>query len=110
MRSIPFIVGFRIEIVSRALAVVLIYEALSSWLWFLSPVRLPSTFAMQSPPQMHIGYVLHAREHFFVNVVCLTSQSVDTADVFKGVAGGVSMLNVVGAGKYTVDELLKKKE
>ena len=37
--SLPFIVGYRTDIVSRALAAVLIYEALSSWLWFFSSVR-----------------------------------------------------------------------
>ena len=45
--------------------------------------------------QLHAGYILHAREHFFVNV---------------GVAGGVTLLTVIGAGKYTVDQLLKKNE
>ena len=43
---------------------------------------------------MNIGYVLHAREHFVVNT---------------GVAGGLLLLTVVGAGKFTVDEILKKR-
>lgn len=81
MFCLPFIVGYRTNVVCRLLSLVLLYEAVSSWMWFLST--------------LHIGYVIHAREHFFVNL---------------GVAGGVNMLSVVGAGKYTVDELLKKKE
>ncbi len=69
------------NIVSRALAFVLVIEAFVAWSWWTSVLSL--------------GYVIHAREHFFVNV---------------GTAGGILLLSFVGAGKYSVDELLKKKE
>lgn len=36
--SIPFIVGFKSNLTARLLALVLILEAMVSWLWFLSPV------------------------------------------------------------------------
>lgn len=39
-------------------------------------------------------YQLHVRSHFFTNV---------------GVAGGLLLLHTFGAGKYSVDALLKKK-
>eukprot|EP00048_Salpingoeca_helianthica_P017677 m.238516 g.238516 ORF g.238516 m.238516 type:complete len:283 (+) comp21827_c0_seq1:3-851(+) len=79
--SLPLVVGFKTVFVSRALAAVLVIEALTSWLWFLS--------------DLNVGYVLHAREHFTVNM---------------GVAGGLLLLTVVGAGRFTIDELLKKKQ
>jgi uncharacterized membrane protein YphA (DoxX/SURF4 family) len=45
--------------------------------------------------QLNIGYKIHAREHFTVNV---------------GVAGALIMFAYIGAGKYTVDNYLKKTE
>eukprot|EP01052_Picozoa_sp_SAG31_P033692 SAG31_NODE_3842_length_3824_cov_1.823356_3_plen_56_part_00 len=40
-------------------------------------------------------YKMHAREHFVVNV---------------SVAGGLVLLRSFGAGKYSVDELMKKRD
>jgi len=79
--SLPLVVGFKTNLVARLLAIVLVAEAFSSWSWWTS--------------DLNIGYVLHAREHFTVNV---------------GVAGGMLLLSFVGAGKFTVDEMLKKNE
>jgi len=78
---IPFVIGFKTNFFARSLAVVLVLEAFINWSWYTS--------------NLHAGYIIHAREHFFVNM---------------GVAGGVILLSMVGAGKYTVDELLKKNE
>jgi len=41
-----------------------------------------------------LDFRLHAREHFTVNIA---------------VAGGLLLLQELGGGRYTVDELLKKK-
>jgi hypothetical protein len=45
--------------------------------------------------QLNIGYKIHAREHFTVNM---------------GVAGALLMFAYIGAGKYTADNYLKKHE
>lgn len=79
--SIPFTVGFKSALTARCLAIVLIIEACTSWLWFTS--------------QLNVGYRIHAREHFFVNI---------------GVAGACILFAYIGAGKYSVDEFLKKTE
>lgn len=79
--GVPLAVGLKTNVVARLLALVLVLEAFTSWMWWTS--------------ELNIGYVLHAREHFFVNV---------------GVAGGLLLLTFVGAGKFTVDELLKKNQ
>lgn len=79
--SMPFIVGFKIKPVAILLAVALIWESFYSWSWWNS--------------NLGIGYSIHAREHFHVNL---------------GTAGGCILISIVGAGRYTVDELMKKKE
>jgi uncharacterized membrane protein YphA (DoxX/SURF4 family) len=78
---LPFIVGYKTTASARALALVLALEAFVSWSWFAS--------------KLNIGYRIHAREHFTVNV---------------GVAGGLILLASIGGGKYTVDNYLKKTE
>ncbi len=79
--SLPFTVGYKINTIARLLALILVVEAFAAWSWWTSKLSL--------------GYVIHAREHFFVNI---------------GTAGGILLLSFVGAGKYSVDELLKKKD
>ncbi|EGD72943.1 hypothetical protein PTSG_04675 [Salpingoeca rosetta] len=79
--SIPFMLGLFTSAAARALACVLLLEALTAWAWWRSTLS--------------VGYRIHAREHFAVNV---------------SVAGGLLLLCAIGAGKYTVDELLKKKD
>jgi uncharacterized membrane protein YphA (DoxX/SURF4 family) len=74
-------VGYQVSIVSRLLALVLVIEAFVAWSWWTSALSL--------------GYVIHAREHFYVNI---------------GTAGGILLLSFLGAGKYSVDALLKKKD
>ena len=76
--AIPFCLGWRTVLASRALAVTLAVEALTCWqFWYQAdqPVRL------------------HASEHFAVNVA---------------LAGGLLLVQEVGGGKYAFDELLKK--
>mmetsp|Transcript_23450 Transcript_23450/g.61414 ORF Transcript_23450/g.61414 Transcript_23450/m.61414 type:complete len:310 (+) Transcript_23450:250-1179(+) len=79
--SIPFVLGYKSKGTAILLAIVLVMEAMFSWLWFLS--------------NLNIGYRIHAREHFTVNV---------------GVAGALMMFAYIGAGKYSVDNYLKKTE
>eukprot|EP00038_Savillea_parva_P011681 m.199306 g.199306 ORF g.199306 m.199306 type:complete len:308 (-) comp20710_c0_seq1:121-1044(-) len=79
--SIPFVLGFKSKPTAIVLAVILVLEACVSWLWFMS--------------KLNIGYRIHAREHFTVNM---------------GVAGALMMFAYIGAGKYTVDNYLKKTE
>ena len=85
--SIPFTLGFRTRQVSRLLAASLVLEALYAWSWW----RIDGD---GSPFAQH-RRALHYREHFMTNLAT---------------AGGLLLLQMVGAGKYTVDELLKKKE
>ena len=121
--SLPFTVGLKSKTTARCLAGVLILEALTSWVWFYSPVRalgeyscsmaaLPrqTSLAARHVPhvrsinrvtavalawQLNIGYRIHAREHFMVNV---------------GVAGALIMFAYIGAGKYSVDAYMKKRD
>jgi len=76
---LPFVVGFKTKLTARLLAAVVFLEAFVSWSWFLS--------------KLNIGYRIHAREHFTVNL---------------GVCGGLILLASIGAGKYTIDNYLKK--
>ena len=76
---LPFIVGFKTKLTARLLAVVVFLEAFISWSWFLS--------------NLNIGYRIHAREHFTVNL---------------GVCGGLILLASIGGGKYTIDNYFKK--
>lgn len=85
--SVPFTLGFRTRQVSRLLAASLVLEALYAWSWW----RIDGD---GSPFAQH-RRALHYREHFMTNLAT---------------AGGLLLLQMVGAGKYTVDELLKKKE
>jgi len=124
--SLPFTVGLKSKITARCLAGVLILEALTSWIWFLSKVRAQlkvlgcpmthseATRASQSAAshspltwrcpgyicgcfggQLNIGYRIHAREHFMVNI---------------GVAGALIMFAYMGPGKYSVDAYMKKRD
>ena len=85
--SLPFILGWRTELVSRMLALSLILEALYAWSWWAIPGDA-HTFA-------HHRRAIHYREHFVTNVAT---------------AGGLLLLQKIGAGKYTVDELMKKQD
>eukprot|EP00192_Tetraselmis_astigmatica_P010490 CAMPEP_0117668568 /NCGR_PEP_ID=MMETSP0804-20121206/11624_1 /TAXON_ID=1074897 /ORGANISM="Tetraselmis astigmatica, Strain CCMP880" /LENGTH=377 /DNA_ID=CAMNT_0005476479 /DNA_START=169 /DNA_END=1302 /DNA_ORIENTATION=+ len=80
--SMPFAIGFKTEVVSRLLAGTLALEALTCW-----------PFWSSSWPTWH--YAAHVRSHFVTNLA---------------VSGGLLLLQGFGAGKYTVDELLKKKD
>jgi uncharacterized membrane protein YphA (DoxX/SURF4 family) len=73
--------GFKTALTARLLAAVVLLEAFVSWSWFFS--------------NLNIGYRIHAREHFTVNC---------------GVCGGLILLASIGAGKYTMDNFLKKTE
>jgi len=85
--AVPFILGFRTQTVSRLLAASLLLEALYAWSWWRIPGDRDS-FA-------HHRRAIHYREHFVTNVAT---------------AGGLLLLQKIGAGKYTVDELLKKTD
>jgi len=79
---VPFLmIGLGTRFSSRLLALILISEALTYWRWW--------------DTQLGEFYAVHARDHFTVNVA---------------VGGGLLLLQGLGGGKYSVDELLKKKE
>jgi len=81
--SLPFVVGFQTKNVSRLLAGSLLLEAIVYWQFWAPAHGLP------------FWYSTHARDHFAVNI---------------GVAGGLLLFQTMGAGRYSVDALLKKKE
>ena len=85
--ALPFIIGVKTETVARMLALSLILEALYAWSWWAIPGDA-NTFA-------HHRRAIHYREHFVTNVAT---------------AGGLLLLQKMGPGKYTVDELLKKSD
>ncbi|CAD7703390.1 unnamed protein product [Ostreobium quekettii] len=78
--SLPFAVGYQTEIVSRGLSLILALEAVTCW-----------PFWSTRWPTWH--YKSHVRAHFVTNLA---------------VSGGLIMLQSFGAGKYTVDRLLKR--
>jgi len=80
---LPFVVGFQTKNVARLLALSLSLEALVYWQFWAPAEGLP------------FWYSTHARDHFTVNI---------------GVAGGLLLFQTIGAGRYSVDALLKKKE
>jgi len=79
--AIPFVIGFKMRMSSLLLAAVMLAEAFIYWQFWNTTLG--------------VGYAIHARDHFSVNV---------------GVAGGLAMLQSFGAGRYSVDELLKKND
>ena len=85
--ALPFILGVKTVAVSRLLAASLVLEALYAWSWWTIPGDADS-FA-------HHRRAIHYREHFVTNI---------------GTAGGLLLLQKIGGGKYTVDELLKKTD
>lgn len=83
--SVPFILGFETEAVARLLAISLMLEAIYAWSWWSIP-GVNYSFA-------HHRRAIHYREHFVTNFAT---------------AGGLLLLQKMGAGKYSVDELLRK--
>lgn len=82
--ALPLCVGVYTKPVARALGVCCLLEAFVCW-------RFWSTVAHS----LGLGYAIHAREHFTVNVA---------------VSGGCFLLQSFGAGKYSLDAYLKKQE
>mmetsp|Transcript_14171 Transcript_14171/g.36369 ORF Transcript_14171/g.36369 Transcript_14171/m.36369 type:complete len:391 (+) Transcript_14171:154-1326(+) len=80
--ALPFAVGFKTEVVSRLLALTLALEAWTCW-----------PFWSSTWPTWH--YAAHVRSHFVTNLA---------------VSGGLLLLQGFGAGRYSVDEMLKKKD
>jgi len=85
--AIPFILGFETAVVARMLSASLVLEAFYAWAWWTTPGDGYS-FA-------HHRRAIHYREHFVTNLAT---------------AGGLLLLQKLGAGKYSVDELLKKQD
>ncbi len=79
--AVPFALGWNTTGSARALACVLVAEAVTCWQFW----RVAEPLNLR----------LHYREHFTVNVA---------------VAGGLLLVGQVGGGRYAVDELLKKRE
>jgi uncharacterized membrane protein YphA (DoxX/SURF4 family) len=86
--SIPFAFGYKTKPVTLSLAATLACEALSAWrFWRFRADAARGAWAL--------GKYIHARSHFVTNL---------------SVAGGLLLLTGVGAGRYTVDRLLTKKD
>jgi len=85
--AVPFTLGFHTSAVSRWLSLSLVLEALYAWSWWRVDGD-PGAFAQHRR-------AIHYREHFMTNIAT---------------AGGLMLLQKMGGGKYTVDELLKKKD
>jgi alanyl-tRNA synthetase len=85
--ALPFTLGFRTTTVARLLATSLVLEAFYAWSWWAMRGDA-SAFA-------HHRRAIHYREHFMTNIAT---------------AGGLLLLQKLGGGKYTVDELMKKKD
>lgn len=81
--ALPFLFGLKTTLVSLLLGVSLVLESVIYW-------RYWSGTALG----LGVPYMLHARDHFYTNF---------------GVAGGLFLLQYIGPGKYSVDELLVKK-
>lgn len=81
--ALPLLFGLKTTLVSLLLSISLALESVIYWRYW-------------SPSALNLGpaYSIHARDHFFTNF---------------GVAGGLFMLQYIGPGKYSVDELLVKK-
>ena len=85
--ALPFTLGFRTTTVARLLAMSLVCEAFYAWSWW--------TMRGDASAFAHHRRAIHYREHFVTNVAT---------------AGGLLLLQKMGPGKYTVDELLRKDE
>jgi uncharacterized membrane protein YphA (DoxX/SURF4 family) len=80
---IPIIVGYQSKLFALLLSFSSILEAFTQWNWIGVEI------------QNWKFYPIHARDHFFTNL---------------GVAGGLLLLFGIGAGAYSVDSWLKKRE
>ena len=80
--ALPFSVGYKTPAVARLLAAALVAEAATCWPCWAGGWPTPS-------------YAAHVRLHFVTNL---------------GVAGGLLLLASFGAGRFTLDELLRLKK
>mmetsp|Transcript_504 Transcript_504/g.1404 ORF Transcript_504/g.1404 Transcript_504/m.1404 type:complete len:211 (+) Transcript_504:102-734(+) len=85
--AVPFTLGFKMEAVTKLLAASLVLEAFYAWSWWRMSGD-PNAFSQHRR-------AIHYREHFMTNVAT---------------AGGLLLLVKLGGGRYTVDELVKKKD
>ncbi|KAL0026058.1 hypothetical protein WJX79_006016 [Trebouxia sp. C0005] len=79
--GLPFALGFKTSVVTRLMIATLLLEAVTCW-----------QFWRQWPTWQ---YTAHVRSHFATNL---------------GVSGGLLLLQCCGAGKFTLDQALKKQE
>jgi putative oxidoreductase len=79
--GLPLVLGFRTRQVATMISIVCILESFIQWPFWATPFG--------------VGYSIHARDHFVVNLA---------------VAGGLWLLASLGAGKFSVDAMLKKRE
>ena len=85
--SLPLVAGWQTRRVAVALAALCALEALVQWPWWLYYCGDP----------YHLGpyYAISAREHFVVNLA---------------LAGGMLLLRGFGAGRFSVDAMLRKED
>ena len=89
--SLPLCLGFRTRACCSALASVCVLEAMLQW----SGLHWYGSGWLYDWAGFGDFYKIHAREHFVVNM---------------GVAGGLMLLWIHGAGKYSMGEYLKKTD
>ena len=89
--SLPLCLGFKTRIFCSTLTTICLLEALLQW----SGLHWYGSGWLYDWAGFGTFYKMHAREHFVVNV---------------GVAGGLMLLWIHGAGKYSMDEYLKKTD
>lgn len=81
---VPFTLGFKTKLVTQLLAISLVLEAMTAWMfWDELYTDLPSLF-----------HAIHSKDHFATNVA---------------VAGGLLLIQEA-PGKYTLDAYMKKKD
>lgn len=88
--AIPFTLGWKTSLVSQLLAFSLCLEALTVWTFWSNGGLEGSQHAFS-----HKRRMMHYREHFMTNVAT---------------AGGLLLLQKLGGGRFTVDELMKKQD
>lgn len=87
----PLCIGFRTRDFCVVLATVCLCEAIVQW----TGLHWYGSGWIYDWANLGAFYRVHAREHFVVNV---------------SVAGGLILLRNFGAGKFSVDEMMKKND
>ena len=85
--ALPLVAGWQTRRAAAALAALCVLEALVQWPWWL--------YYCGDPYRLGWYYAISAREHFVVNL---------------SLAGGMALLRGFGAGRFSVDAMLRKED